>query len=72
MFRGASCDLFHNASHVTYPHGQTDASENITFPQLLLQAITRQHYNKMHTAHLPTICVFVATTRHQYQYWGWG
>ena len=36
------CDLSHDACDVTYPphpHRQTDACENITFPQLLLRVV---------------------------------
>ena len=32
---------FHDACDVTYPSGQTHACENITFPQLLLRAVTK-------------------------------
>ena len=35
-------------------------------PKLCLQVVTRQHSNRMHTAHLPTIHVLVATIRCQY------
>ena len=43
-----------------------DTCKNIAFLQLCLRVVTRKYSSRMCTAHLPTICVSVATTRCQY------